>query len=623
MCGITGIFNTSNSNSIDPGLLRQMCNVISHRGPDDEGFYIDKKNNVGLAHRRLSIIDLVTGNQPMSNPDETIWITYNGEIYNFLELKKELQAKGYRFRTKSDTEVIIYLYEEYGVESFSRLNGIFAFAIYDKRDKSVILARDPFGVKPLYYYYVNKLLLFGSEIKAILKHPKVKKELDYTAFNSFLTFRYNPSPQTLFKGINKLIPGCYIKFSTDGSYILDSYITYEAHTNSDISEKCAIEEYQRLLEQAVKRQMISDVPVGVLLSGGVDSAVIALLMQNQTKDKIKTFTIGFDGIGDFNELDDARYTANLLGTEHYDLTISSKEYLDFFFKSFLYTEEPIAEPTISALYYVSKLASDHLKVVLAGQGADEPLGGYHRYIGEKLIRKYGFLMRLLPLKSITSFLPRNERFKRAVFSLNFTDDIKRFLGLYTIFTPEQKDLLINNDTKEKLTDVNESLIERLYSQTNRLSDSLSKLFYIDTRMSLTDSLLLFGDKMTMINGLEMRVPFLDMDLVKFLESLPSSFKLKGMTRKYIHKKAVEKWLPKNIIYRKKRGFQTPMDNWLQNDLALFTKDLLCSSKSISRYFFNVNEINRMIDLHRQKKENYQRGLFSLLSFEMWYRQYFE
>jgi asparagine synthase (glutamine-hydrolysing) len=622
MCGITGIVDFSNSNSVDPDLLRKMGSVISHRGPDDEGYYFDHRYNVGFAHRRLSIIDLETGKQPMSNADGTIWITYNGEIYNFVELKEELQLKGYQFKTKSDTEVIIYLYEEYGISAFKRLNGIFAFALHDKRDNSVILVRDPFGVKPLYHYYDNDLLLFGSEIKTILKYPGIQRELDYTSFNSFLTFRYNPSPQTLFKGINKLIPGSFLKINSNRKIILDSYLDHKPITDHSISEIDAIEEYQRLLEKSVKRQIISDVPVGVLLSGGVDSAIIASLMQKETKDNIKTFTIGFEGKGDFNELDDAKSTAELLNTDHYDLIITKQEYMDFFFKSFFYLEEPIAESTIPALFHVSKLASNHLKVVLAGQGADEPLGGYHRHIGEKYINKLGFLMRCLPLESIASLIPRNEKFKRAVYTSRFSDELNRFLALYTIFTPEQKDILLNDDTKQKLTDVNKTIVERLYTQTDELDDSLAKLFYIDTRLSLSDNLLLFGDKITMANGLEMRVPFLDIDLINFLETLPSSFKLRGITRKYIHKKAVEKWLPKSIIYRKKRGFQTPMDNWLQNDLAPIAKNYLCSNNSISCNFFNVKEISKMIDMHQQKKANYQRSLFSLLSFEMWYREFF-
>lgn len=600
-----------------------MCDAVRHRGPDDEGVFIDSTARCGLGHRRLSIIDLTTGKQPMSNVTEMIWIVFNGEIYNFLELKKELQEKGYQFRTNSDTEVIVYLYEEYGEKGFERLNGIFAFGIYDKRNHCLVLARDHFGVKPLYYTGVNGSLIFGSEIKSILQYPSFKKELDYEAFHSFLTFRYNPSPQTLFKGVKKLFPGHYLKVSLEGAVELASYWNYKPATNTDITEGEAIEEYQRLLEQAVRRQLVSDVPVGLLLSGGVDSAVIGYLMQKHARNKIKTFTIGFPGEGDFNELADARRSAELIGSEHYEMELTQKEYMDYFYKSFYSLEEPIAETTIPALYYVAKLASQHLKVVLAGQGADEPLAGYQRYLGEHYLSKYAGLLRILPLKTIAKIVPRNERFKRAAYVSRFSSELQRFLGIYTIFTPEQKDQLLNDATKKHIRNVDEVLVERLYSQASGLENSLSKILFIDTRMGLSDNLLLFNDKMTMANSLEMRVPFLDVELVKFVESLPASFKLRGRTGKYIHKKAVEKWLPGEIIYRKKRGFETPMDKWLQSDLAYMAKDIFNAKDSACSKYFDYKYINKMIDQHQTRKENFRRHIFTLLSFELWHKTFFE
>ncbi|WKZ15021.1 MAG: asparagine synthase (glutamine-hydrolyzing) [Candidatus Jettenia caeni] len=623
MCGIAGIFNYQNKHSIDLQVLQKMGGAIRHRGPDDEGFFIDPAVRLGLCHRRLSIIDLTTGKQPMSNAAETIWIVFNGEIYNFLELKRELQEQGYCFRTSSDTEVIISLYESYGIKGFERLNGIFAFGVYDKRNQCLVLARDHFGVKPLYYTFVQGSLIFGSEIKAILQYPSFKKELDYEAFHSFLTFRYNPSPQTLFKDIKKLYPGHYVKVTSEGSVELESYWNYQPATNTHISEEEAIEEYQRLLEQSIRRQLVSDVPVGLLLSGGIDSAVIGYLMQKNSKEKIKTFTIGFPGEGDFNELSDARVSARLIGTEHHELELTQKEYMDFFYKSFYYIEEPIAETSISALYYVSKLASDHVKVVLAGQGADEPMAGYHRYIGENYINKYAGLLRILPFQTIAAILPRNERFKRAVYVSKFSSEAQRFLGIYTIFTPEQKDQLLNDDVQGLMRNVDEMLVERLYSQTSQLKDSLSKITFIDTRMGLPDNLLLFNDKMTMANSLEMRVPFLDIGLIMFLESLPASFKLRGTTGKIIHKKAVEKWLPKEIIYRKKRGFETPMDTWLQSDLAQVAKNIINAKDSACSSYFSLPYINKMIDQHQNRKENFRRHIFALLSFELWCKGFFE
>jgi asparagine synthase (glutamine-hydrolysing) len=622
MCGITGVFNFS-KRGVNETALKSMCESISHRGPDGDGLYVDQDRGVGLGHRRLSIIDLTLGHQPMANANESIWIVFNGEIYNYLDLKKELQKDGFSFKTTSDTEVIIYLYQKYGEKGFARLNGIFSIGIYDKAKNCLVLARDHFGVKPMYYAFTSSGIVFGSEVKTILKQGEISPELDLGALDTFLTFRYNPSPQTLFKGIHKLYPGHYLKINADGKTERAAFYTNKPKQNAGISQTEAVEKYQFLLEQSVKRQMMSDVPVGLLLSGGVDSAVIAYLMQGTSNEKIKTFTIGFEGKGDFNELDDARETANLIGTDHYETTITQKEYLDFFYKSFYYTEEPIAEMTIPALYYVSKLAARHVKVALAGQGADEPLAGYKRYFGEQQINKYFHLLNALPMQQLASLLPRNERIKRAAYASRFANDLDRFLAIYTIFTPEQKTSLLRDDIKSLALGDNRTLVKRLFDETGGLPDSLSKILYIDTRMSLSDNLLLFGDKMSMANSIEMRVPFLDVELIEFIETLPPKLKLRDRTHKFIHKEAVKKWLPDRIIYRKKRGFATPMDQWLQNDFSNVARELFNDPASASRRYFNLGYINTMLDQHQKKKENYQRNIFALLSFEIWHKSFFE
>ncbi len=622
MCGIAGKFNYRSDEPIDKDLLVRMATSIAHRGPDDSGYFIDQEARLGFAHRRLSIIDLSGGHQPMANATEDLWIVFNGEIYNYPELKKELQARGAQFRTTCDTEVIIKMYEAYGERSFARLNGIFAFALYDKKKRSVILARDHFGVKPLYYRVGGGTLLFGSEIKTILQDSSVRREIDFESFNTFLTLRYNPSPQTLFKGIRKLGPGQYLKATLDADVEVASYWEYRPTTNRKISIQEAEEEYSRLLGAAVRRQMLSDVPVGLFLSGGVDSAVLGHLMKESTGDPIKSFSVGFEGKGDYNELADSRVSASHLGLEHFEMTISQKEYLEFFVRSFQFSEEPIAETTIPALFYLSKLAAQHVKVVLAGQGADEPLAGYSRYIGEKYISRYARLFSLLPLKPLSTILPRNERFKRAIYASQYRQEYMRFLGIYTIFTPPMKERLIAKGIREKVKNVDAELIQYWYQQTSGLSDSLSKILYLDTRMLLPDDLLLFGDKMTMANSLEMRVPYLDLELVLFLESLPSHFKLKGTTGKYIHKRASAKWIPPEIIHRKKRGFVTPMDKWLQSSLAGFARRLINAPHSGCREYFDTAYINTMIDDHQRHRENYQRHIFALLSFELWYQTFF-
>ncbi|MBX7046438.1 MAG: asparagine synthase (glutamine-hydrolyzing) [Ignavibacteria bacterium] len=621
MCGIAGVIDSSGKLNVN--LLEKMSEVIKHRGPDDKGIYFDKETGIGLVHRRLSVIDLTSGHQPMESESGNSLIVFNGEIYNYRELREGLTKSGALFKTNSDTEVILNAYEMYDTESFDMLNGIFAFAIYDKRKRKLIIARDCFGVKPLYYSFTSGGITFGSEIKAILCNEDYKAELDYTAFNSFLTYRYNPSPQTLFKNIFKIKPGEILEYNLNGKYSFKKINNSNPSINYNIKEEEAIEEYSFLLKKAVERQMISDVPVGLFLSGGIDSAVIGYFMQGKSEAKISSFTIGFSGKGNYNELKDAEESSRFINSIHHGTELSKEEYLDFFGKSFYHLEEPAAETTIPALNYLSKLASKKVKVVLAGQGADEPLAGYKRYYGESKISKYRPLLNLIPVNLLSSVLPRNERIKRASYALNFSDELQRFLAIYTIFTPQQKEKLLNEDTYSKIKNEDIDLLKPWYSMTKNLDDSLSKILFIDTRMKLADDLLMFGDKMTMANSLEMRVPYLDKELVGFLETLPSSFKLRGNKHKYIHKKAAVKWLPKEIIDRKKRGFETPMDEWLQSSFADDAKKILNDRNSAGNNFFNLNFLNKMIDNHKSGRENNLRPIFAILSFEMWYKTFFE
>jgi len=618
MCGITGFVNKTKAN-VDEDLLRRMSGLIAHRGPDGEGFFIDRENGFALANRRLSIIDIVGGAQPMSNDDKSIWITYNGEIYNFPEIRDELESKGLEFKTRSDTEVILRAYEKFGIDAFAKLNGIFGFAIYDQRLGKTFLVRDEFGVKPVYYFENSAKALFGSEIRSVLADPTVDRVVDADALNEFITFRYNPSPNTLFAGIHKLAPGHFVEITTKGCGEQRSYLPENVPTTEPITELEAIEEYQRLLATAVKRQKISDVPIGLFLSGGVDSAVIGRLMSDEGQGRTKTYSIGFPGKGDFNELDNARETAKILNSEHHEVTIDAREYLDFFARSFQVIEEPIAETSVSALYYLSQLAAKDVKVVLAGQGADEPLGGYHRHLGLSYIEKYRPAVALI--SPLIKFLPRNDRAKQAAFVSSLKTELERLLAVYSIFTPKQRKRLFV-DAQQNGNVAPNRLIE-LAEKADKLPNLLSKMMYVDTRLSLSDDLLLFNDKVTMSNSLEMRVPFLDRDLIAFLETLPVDMKVRGSTRKYIHKRAVESWLPKEIVHRKKRGFQTPMDSWLQKDLANAAKRLFEEKGSACRRYFDLEFIDELIEQHRRRRENHQRRLYSLLCFELWHRTWID
>ncbi len=621
MCGIVGIVQYGNRDTVSFDVLHDMTKTLVHRGPDEEGYYISPDGRCGLGHRRLAIIDLNGGQQPMHSANGQMHIAFNGEIYNFKELRAELESRGRRFTSHSDTEVILQLFEEYGSKAFLRLNGIFAVAIYDERTQTLVVARDRFGVKPLYYADVDGCLMVASEIKAILASELVSREIDIAAIDTFLDYRFNPAPQTLFKNIRKVPAGHVLSIRTGGLVKVIPLPEEEVSTNLSINETDAREEYTRLLEAAIERQMVSDVPVGLLLSGGIDSALIGSIMTRSHSD-VQSYSIGFEGEGEFNELSDARESARILGTRHNEMTISREDYLHFFERSFYYLEEPVAMSTVPAMFYVSQLAARDLKVVLAGQGADEPMAGYPRYRGEKFISDYGWILNKLPVETIARILPRNEKVKRLLFAVKHNSDQDRFHAIHTIFQPELKKRLLKSEMHDMLRDQSKQFVERLYEYTGSLHDSLSKMLYIDTRLQLPDNLLLFNDKMSMANSLEMRVPFLDHELISFLESLPSTLKINGGVQKYLHKKAAEKLLPSAIVHRKKRGFATPIDTWLQRDLVKPMQRLFNERDSAVRQYFNMHTINQMILLHQTRRENYQRHLFALLSFELWHRNFF-
>jgi len=615
MCGIAG--------SINCKLSENELNAIKHRGPDYQKLieFTMGTNKIFFGHTRLSILDLSeNGNQPMFSKCGNYGIIFNGEVYNHLELRKKLT--GVRFNGTSDTETILHYLKEYGIEGVKEFNGIFALAFVDKMLQKVYLVRDHFGIKPLYYYIKDKAMVFGSEMKIIKNNPIYQKEIDPEALNTFLSFRYNPAPYTLFKGIKKLEAATYLVYHNSGEVSHVNYWKKDQKINYKIDETEAIAEYQFLLEQAVKRQLLSDVPVGLLLSGGLDSAVLGKIMSQNTISPIQTFTVGFKGKGNFNELDDARNTAEFIGSKHTDIFMDRHQYMDYFHKSFFHTEEPIAEPTIPALYYVSNLASKHVKVVLSGQGADEPMAGYKRYRGEKLLSDYSHILSLLPLSLVRRLFPTNNAIERGIYSSQFKDELDRFIGIYTLFTPDLKKELYQQNIAPLINLSQRKHFEKHYLRTDPTADSLSKMLFLDTRGLLPDNLLIFNDKMTMANSIENRVPYLDIDLINFIETLPINMKLRGKAGKYIHRKAAEKWLPDSIINRKKRGFETPVGDWFKEELSNTLTDLINSKSSFSKQYFNIDAINKMIELHKKKKKDYRRNLFIILSLELWYKNFY-
>lgn len=622
MCGICGIYNF-NGDPINREILSMMTTIIKHRGPDGEGYHISK--GIGLGHRRLSIIDLEGGAQPITNEDESLFVIFNGEIYNFIELREELKKKGHFFKTNTDTEVIIHGYEEWGIESITHFNGIFAFALWDSRLKQLLLARDHLGVKPLYYTFLRNRLLFASEIKSLLVDRECPREVDIKSLGELFTFRYVPSPNTLFKNIKKLPPGHLMVINSNGVKI-KKYWNWVPQIRTDIEERVLIETYRSLLEDAVRLQLRSDVPVGLFLSSGIDSGVILSIMKEYIDKPVYTFTIGFKEGEMTNETDDARNMAKKYGAIHTEMIIDSADYEGYYERYLWDLEEPVGNETAAAFYFVSKIASEKVKVALTGQGADEPWAGYHRYIGVKLSNFYSRLPWLFTegiLKKAVLKLPRNERLKRGVIALNEPDILNRFTKIYSFFSSEMKENLFKDWVKEEISKNEYEAKDALCCLQSEVQglDPLTQILYIDTRANLPDDLLMVSDKTSMANSIEARVPFLDYRLIEFIETIPPHLKLKGFQGKYLHKKAVEKWLPKSIIYKKKKGFANPIDKWFRSNMRSYIDKCLLSENSSVNKYFNKKYIKEIVKMHEEKKEDYMRHIYLLISFELWHQKF--
>ena len=629
MCGIAGIIDITNKPS--PVMIKKMTDSIVHRGPDAEGFLFvcdgatklcgnfelpEDHPNYLLGHRRLSIVDLECGIQPMCNEDGKIWITYNGEIYNHAELRTDLKTCGHAFRTDhSDTEVIIHSYEQWGIEGFNRFNGIFGFGLLDLKKNKLILARDHFGVKPVYYYFRKGCLIFSSEIKAILACG-MRRQIELKAINDYLDFRYVPSPLTAFRDIFKLEAGGYLEFdltegktSRAGNFAKKDTVIDHSKTFSQW-----VDEYRMHFEVAVKRQLMGDVEVGALLSGGVDSSAVCAIATRHLGHPIRTYTVGFENFPEENELDEASLFARHLGSRHKNIVINDIDFIKVLDNVAWFMDEPTATSSVIPLYYLTREIKKDLKVVLTGQGADEPLAGYPRYLGERLYQM-GF-RHIGGISGLVEKLPRQEKLKRAFRSFRHSDTFERFMNIYYLFTADQKRALL----KECLPRANQSIIARLFEEYAP-KDSLGRMLYIDTRAWLPDDLLIYGDKATMINSIEARVPILDNELVHFVESMPSKYKLSwALQGKHVHKIACEKWLPSFVIKRPKKGFATPIDKWFRKELGRYIRQQLIESQLI-RSLFNVSYIEEMIGKHQSGKENFQRQLFALLMLEKWAQAY--
>jgi asparagine synthase (glutamine-hydrolysing) len=617
MCGICGIFYFSTDRLVEKGILNRMTSRLVHRGPDEEGYYI--QGNLGLGIRRLSIIDLETGSQPIFNEDKTKVVVYNGEIYNFSELRQELISKGHNFKTKSDTETIVHLYEENPSTFVDKLNGIFAFALYDSRKRKLTIARDYAGIKPLFYYLDEEKLIFASEIKSLLDYPGIPTQISQKGLMAYLSLGYVPQPETILKGISKLTPGHILQASPSSVEIRPYWTLNYKHSQEKISQEEQVERLKGLWKKVIKRQLISDVPIGVLLSGGLDSSLVAAFASQVSSTPISTFTAGYEGMGYYDERPSARVIARRFNTLHHEFIIKP-EIKDDLLHIIYYLDEPMADSSVLPTYYISMKAREQVKVVLTGTGGDDIFAGYRRYYPLPLGNlTYSYLSKILaPALNNFSFSRKTRigeyllLLKKFFITLDSKEE-ERYFRIMSIFQPREREKIFRKVIKIKNPFLN-------YFEEKKNEERLNQLLFVDFNTYLTDDLLVKEDRMTMAWSLEGRVPFLDKEVVEFASQLPSFLKLKGRETKYILKMLAKTELPEEIIRKPKHGFAFPIEEWLRKDLKEMSSDLLLSANSHLDNFLEKREIKRIIEDHQSGRENYGERIWALLLMELWYKQ---
>lgn len=628
MCGIAGLWNKNEQ--VNRGLLDRMCDLLAHRGPDDRGIFVD--HNIGLSMRRLSIIDLNTGRQPIFNEDKSICIVFNGEIYNFHDIRADLEKKGHLFTTYTDTEAIIHLYEDYGEKCVEHLRGMFAFAIWDKKKRRLFIARDRFGIKPLFFYWDNNKFLFSSEIKSILASPAFRRELDLEAVQQYFTFLYVPHDKTLFEGIKKLLPGCYLILE-DGNLRFGRYYNLPDGIDRDYpGEEDIVDSFYDVATDTVKHHLISDVPLGAYLSGGVDSSLVVALMSQLINQPVNTFSIGYDGPGSlFDEREYASRVAKLFKTNHRELIVTSAQAKDSLPVILERLDEPFGDSSVIPNYLLSEYAAGYVKVALGGLGGDELCGGYERYLATLVAERYRRTVSVLTkgLKAaILQYLPDSsegnhfpERLKRFINYASFPTK-QRYYHFIAKFNNGERRKLFKKDIFPAEVDSSAAVFDRYWDQSTSIH-GLRKLCKIDLDMYLVDDLLALSDRTSMAHSLEMRVPFVDHHIVEFFWSLPDDLKIKGFSKKYILKKAAARLLPKDIIYRKKKGFSVPLTVWFRSSLRNYIEDTLLSENVKQLGLFDLGYIRKIIDEHICAKRNHDEKIFALLSFIVWYSTKFK
>lgn len=634
MCGIAGFFGKGNKET-----LEKMADSLKHRGPDAAGFFYDEKDKMGIAHTRLSIIDVSGGGQPIFTEDGNKAIVFNGEIYNFRELKKDLESR-HRFKTNSDTEVILHLYEDLGEECLKKLEGMFSFAILDLKEKSLFLARDRFGEKPLYYFYHGGFFIFGSELKALIKSGLVEKDIDFLSLAKFLTYDYVPSPNTIFKNIFKLEPGNCLFFKKGGQFVKKQYWDINFQENDNISFKEALNELEVKLESSVSERMVSDVPLGVFLSGGIDSSAIAYFASKNFGKKIKTFSIGFRDKS-FDESKFGNQVSEFLGTEHYLKIFDEKELVETLPYAANFMDEPFSDPSILPTYLLSKFAREHVTVALGGDGGDELFLGYPMFQAEKAASFYLKIPKLAREKIIepainslpdkTKNLPLTFLMKSFIRGADCPRGLRHQIWIsgfhpkehYDILSEEVKNEIYKNGSFD-LKDwcgMNFRETKDFYNKNENAGHN-SKTNYLYLKQYLADDILVKVDRAAMAASLEVRAPFLDTGLAQFIFSLPYDFKLHGFKTKYILKKLMEHKLPREVVWRKKKGFGIPVAYWLKNDLKDLMLQVLDSNKLKKEGIFNSERVEILIDEHLRGRRDNRKKLWPLIVFEMWKEKWY-
>jgi asparagine synthase (glutamine-hydrolysing) len=633
MCGILGFLTRRVSDIPDLGQLRSMRDLLMHRGPDDQGEFIRSVDEEGpfvyMGHRRLSIIDLASGHQPLSNENRTVWVIFNGEIYNFLELRSRLETLGHQFRTNSDTEVIVHAYEEYGERCFRHFNGMFAIGIWDETRKRLLLARDRLGKKPLYYSFSKGNFLFASELKALVAYPNFSRQINSLSFTKYLFFEYIPSPHTIFKEANKLPPASYLILEKDEIRVTEYWSPFDSgKTPEKLSETEIEEKIVELLRRSIRRRLISDVPLGVFLSGGIDSSAITAFAQEEMSGKVRTFSIGFEDPS-FDESTYASFASTYLKTDHHQQVMKPADLLHLVPRLPDILDEPMADASILPTYLLSKFTRQYVTVALGGDGGDELFAGYPTYLAHQMARQYDFfLTHSRPILTfLGNLLPVSDdnisfdfKVKKFLSGIGYPESIRNFIWLGSFPFPELKRVL-SSELSSQVDPVQITEEVDCYQKGFPLEDKTTLLQYLDLKLYLQDDILVKVDRASMACSLEVRAPFLDYDLVEFVMNLPSSLKLRRFTPKSLLKKVMKDFLPKEVIHRRKKGFGVPIAKWVKGPLRELFGDLLSYDRIKQEGFLNPDYVTCLLRDHLANKRDNRKQLWTLLVWELWVNHY--